>query len=336
MFHTTKIRLLPKDHTIWKQYHTLHTRIFSSSDVFPPKPFDSFFENKYRWLTHKHIDEYAILHNGEMIAFLSYYLRHPNSPHKTPFLGFGCVYENVPLALINYVEKLLLQHMDASGHDFVVAYGNASHHSVLQLFKHWGLEAVNYLDFFKVMREDIRWDLLKKWLEAISLDELGLTLRFFNDIPEALYPQYAPLIDELSNGIMRPGIHWKCDKDIEYCKFEQETLKLQNKEFLYAYLFDENDRLIGLSECYTPKGDGRVMQQAMTGVSKSWQGKKLAKYMKAAMAYEIDKRYPHFEQINTDSIRGNLPMRSINAQMGFSHIPDIEGWEYIVRREHLA
>ena len=80
---------------------------------------------------------------------------------------------------------------------------------------------------------------------------------------------------------------------------------------------------------YDPTAPERVYQ-TITGVSREFRELGLAKLLKANMVKHVMEHYPQVKTIETDCLRGNIPMMLINENLGFRRKSDRVEKEIII------
>ena len=231
------------------------------------------------------------------------------------------------------LRRWLLGQLENKGINRIIAYESSEH--LAQLYLELGGRVVNWLHFFELRISDLNMTLLDAWDDPSKLRQFKLRLAYFNTIPDHLLDEHARLHTELSNDIKRKDYSWEVVKTAAYTNNRQQLLKLQGKFAEIGYLTDPTGRLVGMTKVvFNPRARQKVYQ-TMTGITKNYRGKGLAKLLKANMMRRLLENYPAVHTVETDCLLGNEPMMSINEKMGFRRklVPDEK--EFILEKLFL-
>jgi RimJ/RimL family protein N-acetyltransferase len=158
---------------------------------------------------------------------------------------------------------------------------------------------------------------MNDWRVNSYLQSDGLTLTIYEYVPEHLYDQFAVLMTELMNGIIREDSQEHFSQTGEDIKQRMEFYKKSRVEMLTLLLFDSGHELIGISFMLLYP-NSVVAKQYMTGIKNQYRGKKLAGYLKAMITEEAFRRFSNIEKIETDCNLANKPMIYINQHTGYT------------------
>ena len=173
------------------------------------------------------------------------------------------------------------------------------------------------LYYYELFMNKVDQKLLDDWGNMDLLGNYDLEILYYDWIPDDLIPRHAQIHTALSNDIKRLDYSWTVMKDAAYTKNRQQLLRLEGKQSRIIYLVDNHQHIIGLTKIvYDPKKPDKICQ-TITGVTRAYRGKGLTKFLKARMIKKIREDYLEVEVVETDCLRGNLPMISINEKLGF-------------------
>jgi hypothetical protein len=101
----------------------------------------------------------------------------------------------------------------------------------------------------------------------------------------------------------------------------------------FCLLFNEKSEMVAVSSVDINLNNTREIEQKMTGVARSYRGRGLAKWLKAAMFVKLHEEFPDNEVLTTFMRAVNDPILSINARMGFEL--EQQGFEFQLTRKNL-
>jgi len=169
----------------------------------------------------------------------------------------------------------------------------------------------------RLYMEDLNWQLAEKWLEKGRIKSPGTKIELFQECPESDIEEFTRIYTEIINERPIGDMKQELITTPESRRIEERNLKRRGIEW-YTMISREHDgQISGLTDImYNPEEPHRIMQY-FTGVLSRYRRKGLAKRLKAEMFAFIKKRFPDVEYITTSTAKENLPMQSINKQLGF-------------------
>ena len=248
----------------------------------------TFSETNPSYETNKHIAQFDI-------ALLKEYRRQGLATRAIPFLvGFAKKHNN--RLFINGVSekdgKEFLGHLGAT-------FALASKENRLQM-------------------KNVDWEMVKSWItEGASLNKTTKLISC-TAIPEELLDQYAKFFTTVMNQVPFG------DLDIDTIVSTPESIRKHEAEFKELgftshtmITIEEDGEISGMTEMLRTPGKDTILSQGLTGVKDSQRGRKLGKWLKAAMLEEMKKQYPQVQVVTTGNADVNAPMLSINHRLGF-------------------
>ncbi|MHA1306949.1 MAG: GNAT family N-acetyltransferase [Candidatus Heimdallarchaeota archaeon] len=166
---------------------------------------------------------------------------------------------------------------------------------------------------------DVNWNLMSDWkLQGQkTAEENGLSLVYFQDVPEELIEKFCILYSDTSNQQPLGGFEGRTLLTPDQRRTREERNKKKNIEWHTMISREPNGEISGLSEVYFDNDRSHEIEQDQTGVKEQFRGNGLGKWLKAEMVYFIHKKYPKVKYIVTGNAESNVAMRSINDRMGF-------------------
>ena len=166
--------------------------------------------------------------------------------------------------------------------------------------------------------KDVDWSMINNWVtEGERLNPETKILQFTR-IPDELIEQYAPFYTEVMN--QQPFDDLEIDKLI----FTPATLRKREEEFQELGFTDytmvtieKTGEISGMTEMIRMPAKDKMLNQGLTGVKDNQRGRKLGKWLKAAMLLEMKEKFPQVTTITTGNADSNAPMLSINHRLGF-------------------
>lgn len=212
----------------------------------------------------------------------------------------------------------------AKKHNNTSFISNVSEKDGTEFLKHIGATLALASKENRLQLDEVNWEMLRKWVK--EGEELNKTTKLITctEIPEDLIAKYAPFFTEVMNQVPLG------DLEIDKMIITPETIRLKEKEFKelgfthYTMItVEDNGEISGMTEMIHMPGKDTMLSQGLTGVKSSQRGRKLGKWLKAAMIEEMRKKYPQVKIITTGNADSNAPMLSINHRLGFKGYKEV-------------
>ena len=183
----------------------------------------------------------------------------------------------------------------------------------------------------RLMFGEIDWALMESWIDRATEHASDYELLFLpSPIPEEYLQAYcdvmfvmnsAPQEDyvEDEDEIMTPEI-WR---DLE-SKF---GVRGEREILTYVARHKPSGKFAGFTTVAHKRLQPDLVEQWDTGVDSDHRNQGIGRWVKAAMAFELRKRYPTIRRIDTENAGSNAPMLGINAEMGFKPILIQNVWQ---------
>ena len=189
----------------------------------------------------------------------------------------------------------------------------------------------------RLYMRDVDWQFVAAWLEKAKAKSPGTTVEFFKECPESDLEEFCSIYTEIINQRPIGDMKQELITTPESRRIEERTLLSRGINWYTMISREQDGHMSGLTDImHNPDEPYRIIQY-FTGILSKHRRKSLAKRLKGEMLTYIAKHFPDVEYITTSTAQDNLPMRTINKQLGF--LPQktsfIFRWE-IGALEHLV
>ena len=169
----------------------------------------------------------------------------------------------------------------------------------------------------RLCMEDVDWQLVEKWLEKGKTKSRDIKIEFFQECPESDIEEFTRVYTEIMNQRPTGDMEQELITTPESRRIEERNLKRRGIEWYTMISREHYGQISGLTDImYNPEEPHRI-KQYFTGVLSKYRRRGLAKRLKAEMLAVIKNKFPDIEYITTSTARTNLPMKSVNKQLGF-------------------
>ncbi|MCJ2531966.1 MAG: GNAT family N-acetyltransferase [Candidatus Thermoplasmatota archaeon] len=165
----------------------------------------------------------------------------------------------------------------------------------------------------------VDWNMVALWVAEGPERSPVSTVRWFtNCIDDDFLEEFAQALTEVWN--MMPRDNLKIGDEVytsERIREDEARLAEAGATILTAITQEADGAISGLTQMgYFPDEDW-IIDQWMTGVRRSYRGRGLGKWLKAAMLQRVREDMPQVKVVCTGNAFSNAPMLSINARLGF-------------------
>ncbi len=276
---------------------------------------------------------HAVLNSdGDLVGWIDFFVRNVDTPEVMAFPRMEALYDTIPDEVSGALATWLLPLLDKHGLDKL--YCNAWRDAWSDVVRSWGGHQFARCDEFALTLSQARRDLIAEWQGYGAKNNPDLDLSFHDHIPEPMLDDYIAL---MQIGLQDMPEEEESDIPHEFDRAELEGyhkwLRSNNMVQYHAFLTNEDDRLVGLSDLSVDRNSPGTADQFMTVVAPAYRGRGLAKWMKAAMFEHIEREVVGLERMRTRMRTVNEPIQHLNVQMGFRI--GRQGREFRVQREGL-
>lgn len=206
-------------------------------------------------------------------------------------------------------------------HDITNFISNVSEKDGIEFLQHIGATLALASKENRLQFNEVNWDMVREWITEGETLNKTTKLIACTEIPEDLIERYAPFFTEVNNQVPLGEL------DIDTLVTTPELIRLKEAEFKELGLahhtmitLEADGEISGMTEMILRN---TILSQGLTGVRASQRGRKLGKWLKAAMLEEMRKKYPQVKVITTGNADSNAPMLSINHRLGFKSYKEI-------------
>ncbi len=183
------------------------------------------------------------------------------------------------------------------------------------------ITARGFISYLDIEKND--WKKTQKLFDEIKSKNPDIRVETHLELKEEDIPGFVKIDTVFMEEISKYSEESNFDKDFtirESTKYIKEGLK-KGQKHIYTYLRNRNDEIIGLSDLIIdPKSPLRIFQ-GMTGITKDYRGRGLAKLVKAGTLLRLKDNHIPGSVITTYNDEDNTVMRKINESIGFKSIP---------------
>ncbi|NOR44811.1 MAG: hypothetical protein GQ534_04425 [Candidatus Delongbacteria bacterium] len=271
---------------------------------------------------------YTIKKNGMEAGHFYFGLRDKNKKKKRfVYLTHHFINKSIDNTLLKLIVKEFLKY-DNNAHFLAIPSRNGDHDYIGKRLKaDIGTNQIH----LELKKKDVKKKVINKWVKTYSKKFPDLTMKFYEDIPDELLKEYCkvftellvnmPANSELSDHNVRPAAIRRWDKHDK-----------KNNRTSYRYLvFNKDNKLIAKTNVALNKDKPQSMHQYMTGVLKEYREQGIGKWMKGVMYLKLEKDFPDYEVIKTETHPENHGSKSISLQMGYKQVATLK--EFKVSRE---
>ena len=171
----------------------------------------------------------------------------------------------------------------------------------------------------KLTFSELDWGMIDQWIkEAEQLNPKTRLETIIGPIPDKYIDEFLKSYDETAKLQPKDDLEmgdFTITKE-EFRKMEQSD-KIGGIVPLTIFTIEENGEVSGLTQLRRVPGKEKLLSQNLTGVPIKYRGRKLGKWVKAAMVKMVKEKYPDAEGIVTGNAESNAAMLHINRSLGF-------------------
>lgn len=275
----------------------------------------------------------AVVHeNDRLLGWIDVRIRSRGTPDQVAYLRFDALFDHHPGSFTDLVARVAVTQM--SHYDLAEMFFIVDDQRGIETARQWQAEELCRTDRYVLRRNGANWPVIREWLDTIPGNNLDLQMRFYEYPPLDRAEEYCVIFNAAFEDMPQEReavARYKLDVS-EMRKFSEWCRK--NGVFPYNYiLFDDHDTMVGFTNVSINTNTPEDVFQAMTGVVRSYRGRGLAKWLKAAMFAKVGEDFPENESFNTVMRAVNEPIQAINAQMGYRL--ERRGFEFRLSRERI-
>jgi hypothetical protein len=265
---------------------------------------------------------FAVFENDKMVGMGMIRLRNEGEPDQSAFFAGDADFDAIPEEFAKLSGRMVAEHLGKFKCDKI--WVMTATQRISDMIRYWGIKELNRIDRFVLNRQTANYDMINECLNTIPAQNPDLRMKFYTEIPEKYIKRYAMLfqrfIDEMPTERELDGP--KSTLSAEQVRHYAELRKKNNRYLYCLALHDTNDVMIAHTNGFISGDDPTDTYQAMTGVVERYRGRKLAKWLKAALFMKVGEDFPGNKTFTTDMRAVNDPIQYINTQMGFKQVSD--------------
>lgn len=312
----------------WKTYFQFHMELVEKmkTGFRHPDDFKVFMKIKNHSLEKGDAKEFIILQDGKMMVWLQYKVYGFREANEYGEIYFDTFYESIPKDLLKLLKSTIIESMQFFDHKKCYIF-EAHNPRFKELVEFCGAEIIGTNCYFELEKNQVNKELINALLNSNLLENERLQFVFHDSLPEYLYESYTHLFNEGFSSIPHTSPMPIQLTSIEKTAKMVENFEEEGSQIYSAWLLDENKKGVAYTIIYLQdKKVKTIGKQWLTVVTKPYQGKDLAKYLKAAMLQEVFVSVPEMQAIHTNCTSINYPMMVVNQQLGFEKVG--EKYEY--------
>jgi RimJ/RimL family protein N-acetyltransferase len=295
----------------WQQYYALRELLYSRyDDLFVPVPLDAFKESNSASIQKNRLAIYIIYHNDKMIGYLRYYLQAQNNMVQAIILE-----EYFSGKLETCLANALLKCMENKFHYKCIWRGTQP--ETISLIRKISDLKSNSAAWFRLNPANVSDAELLEFANPEIIAKHNLRTEFHKYVPDNLIENVAEVANILINDMKREDIHLGFNFTAEQLRDDIALNKKTGNATYHLMLFDEENKIIGMSVVAISAKLPQLVNQRITGVLSHGRGKGLAKWLKCEMLRKIKNDFTDVNQIKTECFTANEPMINLNKSLGF-------------------
>ena len=264
----------------------------------------------------KRSDEFVYFKKDEAVSYFGIMYDRKEKSEQSAMLFFAFIYGSIPAELNRLMVKNIIEQMEQLDLDEIFLV--ADDPRLIETARLWQAEQLGKFNKYELDMDKAKRDIINTWLERIPLSNPQLRIEYYKEVPE----EYTPQMAELLNKVLRDMPQEKEGGEKYHVtparlKSEAEWRRKNEVINFHFLMFNEKDKLIGLTVARINLKKPDNVFQFMTGIAREYRGNELSKWLKAAMFFKIEEECPNTRLITTQMRAVNVAIQKINAEMGF-------------------
>lgn len=274
----------------------------------------------------------VILEDDVIVGWIDFMARNTGTDEQMVYSSFNILPKKIPNKMVRTITAWTQSNLLRYEAD--VMFQMATDERYATIAERWGGKQFSRSQEYVLHRDKAKRSDMEAWIRDVSGTNQDLVMRFYVNLPDDLFDDYIELLEQAVEDIPEE------EESGMSIKIDAEEVRLHNQWrqnngiiLHQAVVFNHDNQMVALTEASSNTKMPKMMDQMMTAVCRDYRGRGLAKWLKAAMFFELERQLPQFEKIATWMRTINEPMQHINAQMGF--VPERLAREFKIPREGL-
>ena len=171
-------------------------------------------------------------------------------------------------------------------------------------------------------RLDLRaldWDMVARWIAESEAGAEGARLELYTPwVPEEQLEEYCAAMNELMNTMPFEGLdHGDIVTSPAVVLEWRDRMRLTGTINPTCLVRDADGTIVGMTDTIKHDYEPGIVRQNFTGVHPRARGRRLGKWLKAAMLEHVRRAHPDTIWLSTENAGSNAPMLSINQALGY-------------------
>ena len=275
-----------------------------------------------------------VVYDGEkMIAWIGLRIVDLGTPNAQGLFSGDAIAEPLPPEFAQVCAPELARILKEANCERALMIGSTSRSDDIGRALHG--ERLGTVEKYRLYRDKANYEVMDRWLTEIPQQNHNLAPIFFEFVPEEHEVRFAELMGLFVND-MPTATDRKTGSKHSFTVEEgrsQAIWRRANNVHLYTYALLDQGRLIAFSNTRISGSDPTHVWQLLTGVDRSYRGRGLSKWLKAAMFRKVGEDFPENVSFFTQMREVNLPIQEVNKAMGY--VLESRGGEYSITLEGL-
>jgi len=166
---------------------------------------------------------------------------------------------------------------------------------------------------------DVDWQEMANWVkdgENLAQKD-NCSLEIFDHIPDTIIDEFTKFFTDIANLVPLGELDDIRAETPESRRIREEQFKKLGIKWITMITKENDGSISGITDIQYSQSKPYLIEQDVTGVLPKYRGRGLGKWLKAAMLFYIQDKFPKVTIINTGNADTNAPMLSINERMGY-------------------
>lgn len=160
---------------------------------------------------------------------------------------------------------------------------------------------------------------MRKWISEISEANPDIRLKFYTTLPQKLIKEYCSLFTKLMEDMPKPHFFNTFVDPEKMAEGEKKNKNTDNQSYRIL-AFNEENKLIGMTNIYINRKNPRYPYQYMTGTLPEYRHKGIAKWMKSENFFKITSDFGNkITAIVTETSPNNFGSKRTSKLLGFKY-----------------